>query len=294
VRSTTFLFTTLCTSIQLFGEKHSQSRVDWLKTSAAELQSAAGAPGTLPAKSAPRAVLRQSRPPRCACGSSPTASRSGPRSPSRLPSLEREPSLLRRTAPYCQAVRRLSSCQARLPRSARTPRQPAHTAAPAVPAFKGRRTAGSRTPLHAVVLSSCPFPSTTPSLVFLAAVQCPLAVPHSSPTSPAPPHPSPRPEPHRTEPHRGRASWAPPAGLAQAIFHPSAATNRSMVSPSTSSTHSPAKGATGVAQFRRATPAGLPRDHIAKQKFFPRASLRKGNSNSKSALAVSCKLHIKS
>jgi hypothetical protein len=98
VRSTTFLFTTLCTSIQLFGEKCSQSRVDRLKTSAAALQSAAGAPGTLSARSAPRAMLRQSRPPRHACGSFPTASRSGPWSPSRLPSLEREPSLPRRTA----------------------------------------------------------------------------------------------------------------------------------------------------------------------------------------------------
>jgi hypothetical protein len=43
VRSTTFLFTTLCTSIQLFGEKCSQRRVDRLKISAAALQSVVGA-----------------------------------------------------------------------------------------------------------------------------------------------------------------------------------------------------------------------------------------------------------
>jgi hypothetical protein len=50
--------------------------------------------------------------------------------------------------------------------------------------------------------------------------------------------------------------------------------NRSMVSPSTFSTHPPAESPTGVAQFRRAAPAGRPRDHIAKQKFFSRASLQ--------------------
>jgi hypothetical protein len=47
-----------------------------------------------------------------------------------------------------------------------------------------------------------------------------------------------------------------------------------MVSPSTFPTHPPAKSPTGLAQFRRAAPAGPPRDHIAKLEFVLRASLQ--------------------
>jgi hypothetical protein len=56
------------------------------------------------------------------------------------------------------------------------------------------------------------------------------------------------------------------------------------------STHSQAKGATGVAQFRRAAPAGLPMDHIAKIEIFPGTLLQKRNSNSKSEwlILVNC------
>jgi hypothetical protein len=96
-----FLFTTLCTSIQRFGEKCSQRSVDRLKISATALKSAAGAPGTLPARSAPRAVLRQSHPPRRACGLFPTAWRSGPWSPSRLLSLDA-------SRLYCVVPRRIA------------------------------------------------------------------------------------------------------------------------------------------------------------------------------------------
>jgi hypothetical protein len=85
---------------------------------------------------------------------------------------------------------------------------------------------------------------------------------------------SPRPEHRRAGAHRGQPAWAPPTGRSPALPTPSSASNRRLVSPSTSSTHSPAKGVTGVAQFRRAAPAGPPRDHIAKQKFFSRASLQ--------------------
>jgi hypothetical protein len=225
-------------------------------------------------------MLRQSRSPRHACGSFPTASRSG-HGPLRAYRPWNACRLYRavRRAVHCPAVRHpLPLPGAPTKVCARIPRQPAHTAAlpkpcapAAAPAYKGHTPTGRARPRHAVVL---PFPSTTPPLVLLAAVQCPLVVPHGSPTSPAPPHPSPKPEHRRTEPHRGQAAWAPPAGLAQAISHPSAATNRSLVSPSTFSTHPPAETPTGVAQFRRAAPTGPPGDHIAKLEFFSRASLQ--------------------
>jgi hypothetical protein len=105
---------------------------------------------------------------------------------------------------------------------------------------------------------------------------------------------SPRPDQCWTAAFRGRAAWAPVAGRPPVFSHQSAASNRWLVCPSTYPTHSPADSPTGVAQFRRATPAGPPRDHIAKQKFFFEGLPAIGNSNSKSVLAVSCKLRRKS
>jgi hypothetical protein len=79
------------------------------------------------------------------------------------------------------------------------------------------------------------------------------------------------------EPHRGQPAWAPPAGRSPVSSHPSAATNRTIVTSSTFSTHPSAETPTGVAQFRRAAPAGPPRDHIANPKFFPGSLLQKCN-----------------
>jgi hypothetical protein len=210
------------------------------------LQSAAGAPGTLPARYAPRAVLQQSHPPRRACESLPIASRLGPWSPSRRPSLERGSHLPRRTAVALGlAVRCLSSCQARRPRFARafrgsrpTPQHPRRHVPAAAPAFKGRRTAFSR-PASA---RRCPARSRAPPpLALVVAVQCLLVVLHGLPNFPSATAPPPRPEPCQTEPHRGQPPWAPAAGRSPVLPHTSTATNRSMVSPSTFSTHPPAE-----------------------------------------------------
>jgi hypothetical protein len=50
----------------------------------------------------------------------------------------------------------------------------------------------------------------------------------------------------------------------------------------------------GWPEFGRTAAARPPRGHIAKPNFFPRASLQKGNSNSKSDFPVSYRLRIKS
>jgi hypothetical protein len=105
-------------------------------------------------------------------------------------------------------------------------------------------------------------------------------VPQGLPNRPAPTAPPPRPDHSRTKAFRGGARWPPVAGRAPVLPHPSTATNRLSVSPSTFPTHPPTESLTGVSQFRRAAPAGPPRNHIAKEKIFPRASLQKYISNS--------------
>jgi hypothetical protein len=262
-----------CRTVQLIGETRSQSRVDRLKNSSAALQSAAGAPGALPVWSAPRAVLRQSCPPRRPCGSSPTASRSGPWSPSRRPSLERKPHLPGRTAPRWPPVHSRSRVHAGRGGRRTVALKPRPIAAPALKAeqrpepYRPRpvRSADRCTP------ASCPCARSRapPPLAHFAAIQYLLAVPHGFPNLPAPTVPPPRPERRRTEQRRGQAPWAPPAGHPPMFPHTSVATNRSMMSPSTFSTPSPAESPTGMAQFRRAAPPSMPRDHIASLSLIP-------------------------
>jgi hypothetical protein len=203
VRSTTFLFTTLCTSIQLFGEKRSQSRVDRLKNGSAALQSGVGAPGALPVRSAPRAVLRESRLPRRPCGSFPTASRSGSWSPSRLPSLERESiSVPRRTASCVPPGGPSPTHAARAYRGWRRAgalrRRPA-----AAPAYKGSAPAVLHRPQHAPTHCPCVRSRGRPPLARVAQSSASLAAPHSPYDLPSTTAPPPRPEHRRTEALRG-------------------------------------------------------------------------------------------
>jgi hypothetical protein len=180
---------------------------------------------------------------------------------------------------------RVSLCQARVPEALALAPASVAVGAPwgrslrlkSRPALAGRREAAPRQAVPAVHVAvqrvRCPARA-PPPLALVAAVQCLRAVPHGLPTVPTPPAPPPRPEPRRTVPHRGQPPWAPVAGRSPALPTPSSASNRRLVTSSTSSTHSLAKGATRVAQFRRAAPAAPPRDHIAKLKFFSRASLQ--------------------
>jgi hypothetical protein len=119
-----------------------------------------------------------------------------------------------------------------------------------------------------------------PSSSAIGRVQCTKAVPQGLPNRPAPTAPPPRPDHSRTKAFRGGAPWPPVDGHPPVLPHPSTATNRLLVSPSTFPTHPPAESLTGVSQFRRAAPAGPPRGHIAKEKIFPRASLQMYISNS--------------
>jgi hypothetical protein len=71
-----------CRTDQFFGENRGQQRVDRLEISSVVLQSAAGAPGALPAW--PCAARRAPRLPRRPCGPGPPPRGQSHRSPSRL------------------------------------------------------------------------------------------------------------------------------------------------------------------------------------------------------------------
>jgi hypothetical protein len=101
--------------------------------------------------------------------------------------------------------------------------------------------------------------------------------------SPRPtPHCRPRPSPSPTGTHRaargssqvgsrarrGCAHGAPPAGQLPALLHPSATTNRQLVSSYTSSTSSPAKNPAGATGFRRARRLLWSKDPIARFGIF--------------------------
>jgi hypothetical protein len=128
-----------------------------------------------------------------------------------------------------------------------------------------------------------------------------LPPPFSAPTlTPQPPHaPCIEPTPPEFQPRQPPclATSAPLAGLLPA---PSEPRNRSPRTQGPSPARARPAPAGGWPEFGRiaagrrpgTTPA--PKDHIARKEIFPRASPRKGNSNSKSALAVSCKLRRKS
>jgi hypothetical protein len=141
------------------------------------------------------------------------------------------------------------------------------------PSYKNCTTSCSRPPLLAGILSARLLPRAPSSSAFgrgsvssSSSTRCPL-----SPSATVPPS---RPEHRRTKGVPQPGSWAPPAGHHRQFSHPSAATNRRVVSSSSFPTHPPAETPTGAAEFRRAAPAGPPRDHIAKLEFFSRASLQ--------------------
>jgi hypothetical protein len=223
-------------------------------------------------------VLRQSRPPRRPCGPFPTASSPGPPVPfapevlgTRAVASER--ASCRTTMARDPAVRRQLLCQARLPRPASYEVVMAGTFLRAVgrglagylgrccPCAGRRSLLSQRRPTPRSVLV-VPDELRYPDLPTTGlASSCVTRPPYDLPSTTAS---SPRMEHRRAGAHRGQPAWALPAGRSPALPTPSSASNRRLVSPLTSSTHSPAKGTTGVAQFRRAAPAGPPRDHSAK------------------------------
>jgi hypothetical protein len=129
-------------------------------------------------------------------------------------------------------------------------------------------------PQHAPASCPCTSSRAPPFSSSCRPVQRLPSSPTQLPNRSAPPRPLPDRSTTGVEPHRSQPAWAPPAGRPPVFSHPSAATNRTLVTSSTFSTHPAAETPTGVAQFRRVTPAGPPRDHIAKRNFFPRASLQ--------------------
>jgi hypothetical protein len=225
-------------------------------------------------QAAPRVVLREPRRLGVHAGSLPTASRSGSWSPSRMPSLEREPHLVpRRTALRWPPVHSRSRVHAGRGGRRTVALKPRPVAAPANKAAQRPEPHRSCTgrhcrPQHAPADCMCAHPR-NPSSSLFHRIQCFLAVPHDLPNLPAPPVPPPRPKNRRSEARRGQARWAPPVGRLPAFPHPSEATNWSVVGPSSFSTPSPAKFPTGIAQFRRAAPPSMPRDHIASLSLIP-------------------------
>jgi hypothetical protein len=158
----------------------------------AALQSAAGAPGALPGWAAPRAVLREPRPPRRLCGLAShrlEVRAVVPFAPAKLGTREHL-----RTAPYGRRVPPSGPspdpCCARLPRPA--PCWGIKAVRPvAAPAYKGRAPASSRTAAAHRRFCPCVRSRGPPPLAQFAAVQYFLAVPHGLYDLPAPPVPLP-------------------------------------------------------------------------------------------------------
>jgi hypothetical protein len=88
----------------------------------------------------------------------------------------------------------------------------------------------------------------------------------------------------------GLAAGAP---LADPFPGPTNLKNRSPRTQGPSPARARPAPAGGWPEFGQTAAARPPRDYIAKERIFSGASLRKGNSNSKSALAVCCKLRRK-
>jgi hypothetical protein len=87
--------------------------------------------------------------------------------------------------------------------------------------------------------------------------------------------------------------WQPPAPLhtpPPATSTPKIKSNRSIVVPRPFPHPSPAKSRRTSPDFYSTTPASRAQDHIAKRRFFPRASIQKVNSNSKTLwlILVNC------
>jgi hypothetical protein len=133
------------------------------------------------------------------------------------------------------------------------------------PAIKAARCpcAGRRAARHRCPTVSSDIPALPPSTKRPSN----FARPHT--TSPCLWTPPPAPPLHRSRSSSGRHRRPPPRAAAGHFPAPSPATNRAPVSPSSFPTPSPAKPATGDAQFRPEPPPPWPRDYIASLSFFP-------------------------
>jgi hypothetical protein len=72
----------------------------------------------------------------------------------------------------------------------------------------------------------------------------------------------------RSRSSSGSRRQPPPSSLTDGLTAPSPATNRAPVSPSSFPTSSPAKGATGAAQFRQVAPPSMPRATLRPPRSF--------------------------
>jgi hypothetical protein len=279
-----------------FLEKTLSRRVDRLKNCLAALQSAAGAPGVLPAwlRCAPRAGHRTAS--ASAQARLPTASSREPLVPLRADLLGT------RAVASGRVPRRTASCA---PPSGPSP-APLHTWAdvrrrtkaltPGVPSpspsYKNRTTSCSRPPLLAGILSArCS--RGRPPLALLAAVQCRPAAPHGLLYPPAPPRPLP-----------GRSTAEPKAFRGQAPGH-----RRPAITGGFPTRLRPQIGECEPLNLLHPSPGRIPhrsgsipascagrppQGPHCKTKVLFEGLPAIGNSNSKSAFAVSCKLHRKS
>jgi hypothetical protein len=172
----------------------------------------------------------------------------------------------------------------------RISREPAHTPKPspaAAPAFKGRRTAGSRTPLHAVVLPMhAPAPERPPALARAARPCAAQQFPQSLPTAQHHRALPSRPERHQAEGCRGQPPGAPPAAVPRRYPTHLRPQNRTLVLPRSFPRPSPAARTSELAGFCPPAPGSRPGDYIANTKFFPGSLLQKVNSNSKTLWLV--------
>jgi hypothetical protein len=215
-------------------------------------------------------VLRESRPPRRTCGSLPIASRTG------------LPVPLRADLLGTRAASRTASYRRRVVPGGPSP-APLHTQADVCrrtralmlgvpspsPSYK-RPHDGQLAHAAACQPSDLCADRGAPPPVRFAVVHHLLAAPHDPYNIPVSPVFLHRPGVRRSGGRRGRAPCAPPAGRLPAPLRLSAATNQLRVSPSTFSTPPPADSPTGMAQFRRAAPPIMPRDHIASLSLIPR------------------------
>jgi hypothetical protein len=132
--------------------------------------------------------------------------------------------------------------------------------------------AAHRPPAHGhCTPASCraPVPEHPPPLAHVAQSSASLAATHGPYDFPSTTVPPARPGTAGQKAAAAVPPWAQLAGRPPVLLHPSTATNRSMVSPSTFSTHPPADSPTGMAQFRRAAPPSMARDNIVSLPLIP-------------------------
>jgi hypothetical protein len=174
----------------------------------------------------------------------------------------------RTAAARCPAVRHLFPCRARLPR----PAPYWGVKAGASIRREGREPTGYKGRLLPMRRPTKPFAIDLPRRALISQPY------HHRPSALATSH-DPTPPPRAIA--RTAGAFPPPEHKLQRQAPPATAASRHREhpypvcehksSPSSSSypTPSPAKGATGAAQFRRAAPPSMPRDYISSPSFFP-------------------------